>query len=166
MFSTRSIYMSLCFLLTFAAVAPTWANGNPDFDHLKGLVGEWRAEMGPDRVVVVSFELISNGTAVLERQTLPGSIVTSTIYHLDGKDLRVSHFCGAGNHPRMIRSSSLANSSELRFTEVDVSNLQPGGGYMSSIAFNFHDADSFTQKITWKLGDAERENALNYRRIK
>lgn len=74
------------------------------FDRLKSLKGEWVDNSGTfggkDKVSVI-YEVIGNGSAVMERlfQGQPHEMVS--IYHMDGDQLVMTHYCAAKNQPRM-----------------------------------------------------------------
>jgi hypothetical protein len=47
-----------------------------------------------------------------------------TVYHLDGKDLLLTHYCAAGNQPKM-KHDPKAKENELKFDFVGGTNLDP-----------------------------------------
>jgi hypothetical protein len=49
----------------------------------------------------VSYQLISGGAAIMERIMPPNEPSMVSIYHLDGDKLMMTHYCSAGNQPRM-----------------------------------------------------------------
>jgi hypothetical protein len=51
----------------------------------------------------------------------------STVYHLDGDELRLTHYCSAGNQPRMKATSVSADGRTIEFELVDVTNLSKTG---------------------------------------
>jgi hypothetical protein len=103
------------------------AVATPAFETLKSLTGEW-VELGPDgkptdRVVSV-FKPTAAGSAVHET-IFPGTDHEMvTVYHLDGKDLVLTHYCALGNQPRM-RLDPASTAKELKFTFAGGSNIDP-----------------------------------------
>lgn len=105
-------YRSLAALgLLCAVAAPAPAEAKPDttdaraaFDKLKSLAGEWRGtlkEKGSGEEGMVVYRVTANGTAVVET-IFPGTPHEMiTVYHLDGDRLMLTHYCAAGNQPRM-----------------------------------------------------------------
>jgi len=95
---------------TLAAPAPAPAEtaartASPAFEKLKGLVGEWVAaedgEMMKKGDLVARYALTAAGTALVET-VFPGSAHEMvTVYHADGGDLVLTHYCMEGNQPRM-----------------------------------------------------------------
>jgi hypothetical protein len=74
------------------------------FEALKGLAGDWVAvgEDGkPTDKVESSIRLTSGGHTVQET-LFPGSgHEMVTMYHLNGADLVLRHYCSLGNQPRL-----------------------------------------------------------------
>lgn len=98
---------------------------HPGLDRLKKLAGEWVAADGdgkPTKQIVSIFKVTAAGSAVQETifPGLPHEMVT--LYHLDGKDLLLTHYCAAGNQPRM-KADPKAAANQLSFKFVGGSNL-------------------------------------------
>ena len=51
----------------------------------------------------------------------------ATVYHLDGQDLMLTHYCSIANQPRMKASSVTQNGSRIEFDFLDITNLIKGG---------------------------------------
>ena len=93
-----------------AAVAPAAAAGpgkpaSASLERFKALAGEWVAAEDGDMVkkgdLVARYAVTASGTAVVET-VFPGSEHEMvTVYHADGPDLVLTHFCMEGNQPRM-----------------------------------------------------------------
>jgi hypothetical protein len=99
-------------------------------ERLRGLAGEWegtyvwtgaRHDSGTMRV---SYSLTGNGTAVVENLMTESTPSMTTIYHLDGADLRMTHFCGANNQPRLKATTIDEAQGIVQFSFVDATNLQ------------------------------------------
>ena len=93
----------------FAGVpTPSGASGRtspPGLDRLKALAGEWVAaeddEMAKKGDLVARYAVTAHGSAVVET-VFPGTPHEMvTVYHADGQDLVLTHFCTEGNQPRM-----------------------------------------------------------------
>lgn len=108
----------------------TRADAVAAFARLKTLVGEWEANT-PDGKVRLAYELTGGGSALVERQTEEKMPSMMTVYHLDGDRLILTHYCMAGNQPRMQARGINPETGEIQFQFLDVTNLaRPGAGHM------------------------------------
>ena len=82
------------------------------FDRMKLLAGEWvAAEDGPmfKRGALVSRYVLTGGGTALVDTLFPGAPhEMTTVYHRDGADLALTHYCAGGNQPRMRASAPAA----------------------------------------------------------
>ncbi len=104
------------------------------FARLKALDGAWSGGIGkPDGPKAeVVYRVTGAGSAVMETQ-FPGTAHEMvTVYHLDGKDLLLTHYCAAGNQPRM--KLARATENELVFEFAGGTNLD------AARDFHMHDA--------------------------
>jgi hypothetical protein len=109
------------------------------FSRLKNLAGEWEADsnMGKMRV---SYTLTAGGTALVERARSEKMPEMLTVYYMDGKRLLLTHFCMAGNQPRMEARSYNPSTAELQFRFLDSTNLATAAaGHMHNATFRFVD---------------------------
>ncbi len=108
------------------------------FSRLKTLAGEWEAETKMGKMHL-SYEVIAGGTALVEKESGDKMPAMLTVYHLDGDRLLLTHYCMAGNQPRMQAKAYNADSGELEFQFLDATNLPAGGGHMHNVTFRFVD---------------------------
>lgn len=76
---------------------------------LKQLVGRWSGtatSADNSFPVTFSYRLASGGSALLEDMFEGSEHEMLTLYHLDGSDLRLTHYCAAGNQPSMVLVSA------------------------------------------------------------
>src|SRR5882762_11523952 len=96
---------------TARAAAPAEAAAVParpasaSLERLKTLAGEWVAaedgDMAKKGDLVARYAVTASGTAVVET-VFPGrEHEMVTVYHDDGPDLVLTHYCMEGNQPRM-----------------------------------------------------------------
>jgi len=91
-----------------AAPAPPAAEAraaSPALERFKALAGDWVAaedgEMTKKGDLVARYAVTAGGSAVVET-IFPGSPHEMvTVYHADGPDLVLTHYCVEGNQPRM-----------------------------------------------------------------
>ncbi len=111
--------------MTLAATA--FAGGGPApkaaFEMLKKLVGTWE-EAAADGGNKVVFKLTGAGTALIETQ-MPGTPMEMvSVYHMDGPNLMMTHYCAAGNQPTM-KYRPGKDGKSLDFEFVKGSNMKP-----------------------------------------
>lgn len=117
-------------------------NYSEAFARLKLLEGVWdEAEYGRQ----VRYHLTGKGSALIEE--FVGDPPMTSVYHMDGDGLRLTHYCNAGNQPRMIAGSYAANA--LSFDFVDVTNLKaPDAYHTRTLNIDFIDEDHVVLRFT------------------
>jgi hypothetical protein len=98
------------------------------FEALKKLAGDW-VEVGkdgkPTDKVVSSIRVTAGGSAVQETLFPGGEKEMVTMYHLDGDDLILTHYCTLGNQPRL-RAEPGKDDNTIVFKFVGGTNLKSG----------------------------------------
>ncbi|RPH69825.1 MAG: hypothetical protein EHM78_13755 [Myxococcaceae bacterium] len=77
----------------------------------------------------------------------------TTVYHLDGADLRMTHYCAARNQPRLraVRFDEAQGSAE--FTLVDVTGVGPKNpGHVQGFFVRLLDSDRLNLRFTFGGG--------------
>jgi hypothetical protein len=111
------------------------------FARMKTLAGEWQAdtETGKARL---SYELTAGGSALVERETAEKMPPMLTVYHLDGARLILTHYCAAGNQPRMAAERYDGGRGVVEFKFLDATGMaSPAAGHMHNAALRFIDDD-------------------------
>lgn len=108
-----------------AAPAPATVAAATAFDRLAALAGTWVAADVPglEGPVTAEYRLSANGSAVFETLFAGTPHEMVTVYHRDGNDLVLTHYCAAGNQPRM-RAKTL-DGDVLAFEFDGGTNLDP-----------------------------------------
>jgi len=143
------------------------ASATAAFNKLKTLAGTWEGT-GKSGKVTSSYEVISNGSALVEHFKTPGESEMLTVYHLDGDHLVLTHYCTAGNQPNMQAEAYDPASAKIVFDFTGGGNLSnPNTGHMHNVAFKFASADLFTADWTFQENGKPRftEN-IEYHRVK
>jgi len=158
-------------LLITIAAAPTGraAGGSDDaaaaFERLKALAGEWKGDLASGGASL-SYEVIAGGTAVIERESGAGRPTMMTMYHRDGDRLLLTHYCMAGNQPRMQARYDRAKN-EIAFDFVDATNLTtPDATHMHNVTIRFVDDNQI--ETAWQLyqkGKATGVERASYTRV-
>ena len=103
------------------------------FEMLKGFEGTWKGvakgEGGDESEempgAVHEFRVASAGTVVMEtmNQGTPHEMIN--MYHLDGDDLRLTHYCAANNQPQMKLIRQKSSKNKLFFDFIGGTNMDP-----------------------------------------
>jgi hypothetical protein len=149
------------------AAAPTAAPATPAaWNQLRSLVGSWQATHPDGKVTRTTYELVANGSALVEHMATTGKPSMVTVYTLDGSTPMLTHYCSAGNQPRM-RALAAANPAAVSFAFVDGGNMaSPHDPHMHALKVAFVDADHFTQEWTFDAGGKETTMPFRYERVK
>ena len=130
--------------------------------------GEWILldEKGADTGAVgSSFRLTSAGSALVETM-FPNSAdghEMLNLYHADGERVLMTHYCAAGNQPRMeVRTTDDVNRLELRFDSItNLSSAQDH--YMHHAEYIFHGEDRLTTRwYSMKEGKVTDESPVTF----
>ena len=146
------------------------SGGADAFEKLKSLAGHWVTDKSNADKATLDLELTSGGTAMLERFRMVDNgkpVEMITLYYLDGDQLKLTHYCMAGNQPTM-RGTYSPETKTLTFDMVSISNLKnPGDGHMHHAVYTFIDNDHFQTTWTFEKDqkDAFTEN-VTYVRVK
>jgi hypothetical protein len=159
--------------LAVLAAAPTDSKpgagspANPGFEKLKSLVGDWKGTTKEGTPIRVSYSLISDDSALMERLEPAKESTMITIYHPDGQRLMMTHYCSAHNQPRMRADAAQADGKSMTFKVVDVANLaSPDAGHMVRLVMTFQDPDHFTQEWTYNEKGKSNSEVFSYERAK
>jgi hypothetical protein len=145
-------------LIALSTVAFGQSDGQKSFEKLKNLAGGWEGpvtmtppmpEMSTGKPVHVSLRVTSRGNALVHEMNEAGAIDDPTkndhpvtMFYLDGEQLMLTHYCDAGNRPRM--TAKVLPDGKVDFDFVDVAgNLQHG--HMQHATFTAIDANHHTE---------------------
>lgn len=133
------------------------------FEQLKALHGTWEGEAQlegaePEAGTTThTFRVSSAGSVVMETMAPGTEHEMINMYHLDGDDLVVTHYCASGNQPRMRLAEVTDDGRTLRFVFDGGSNLDPAtDGHIHEASLTLVDGD--TVEESW-VGYNEGEPA-------
>ncbi len=139
----------------------------PDFEKMKSLVGEWQGKSLDGNTAKVSYTLVSDSSALMEKLAVGGESEMVTMYHPDGDHLMMTHYCSAHNQPRMRSQKVSMEIKSIIFDLVDVTNLStPDAGHMKKLVLTSVDQDHFTQEWTWSEKGKESTVVIRFERKK
>ncbi len=165
----KSIWFALTvILMSFSAAAlaqhehasaPTPAapsEAQKSFEALKTLAGSWEGTLTPvpavkdfsGAPVKVMIRVTSRGNALMHEMTITGIPDDPiTMLYLDSERVMLTHYCDAGNRPRMAGKIS-PDGKTVAFEVLDVSGSTQRG-HMADAVFTIVDADHHLEE--WKF---------------
>jgi len=178
----RFLRFALCLvLLSLTTVASAQSEAQKSFDKMKTLAGVWEGpvtidppdpDMSTDKPMHVSIRVTSRGNAIVHEMQEAGTPEDPTKYdhpvtmfYADGDRVILTHYCDAGNRPRM-SGKLLPDGKKVEFEFLDLS----GGneyGHMYHAVFTFIDANRHIEDWTYMMpGDKPMHAHLDLTRAK
>jgi hypothetical protein len=154
-------FMLLVVLISLSAVAFAQSDAQrsdtqKSFDKLKTLAGSWegrvatvpQAAEAEGKYALVSLRVTSMGNALMHEIKVEGRPDDPiTMFYLDGGRLLLTHYCDAGNRPRMAGKVS-PDGKTVEFDFVDVAG-STRYGHMHHASFTLIDANHHIEDWTW-----------------
>jgi len=140
--SLRPVLSISLLFLTIAAFAAS--DAQTTFAKLKSLEGSWTGKTSDGRPLRVENRVTSGGSALMSEIQGPEEMVS--MFYLDGDRLLMTHYCSAGNQPRMAATVS-PDGKTITFDFVDATNLlgsQPG--HMQRLVVTMLDDNHHTEE--------------------
>jgi hypothetical protein len=165
-------------LITFAAMClstsvhsmaqdtqKSMSDAQKSFDKLKTLAGGWEGpvtvdppdpNMQMDKPIHITLRVTSRGNALVHEMQEKGAVDDPTktdhpvtMFYLDSDRLLLTHYCDAGNRPRMVAKSS-PDGKTVDFDFIDVTgDLQYG--HMQHAKFTIVDANHHIEEWTFLM---------------
>lgn len=167
-------FLSSLVVLSLTTMAFAQSDAQKSFDQLKALAGSWEGTLTttPPQAEVegkhaqLSLRVTSMGNALMHEMRIDNREDDPiTMLYLDGDRLYLTHFCDAGNRPRMVARTS-ADGKTLEFDFLDVA----GGteyGHMHHAIFTFVDANHHIEDWTYmEPGDKPVHARFDFQRTK
>jgi hypothetical protein len=131
------------------------AAGPRMFERMRGLAGSWEGtfEWSGGRTgagkLRATYYVTGNGSALVEDLLMGEGDAPSmtTVYHLDGPELRMTHFCAAQNQPRLKATQIDVAAGAVDFAFVDVTNASVSPAYVDGFSIRILDADDLNLKF-------------------
>jgi len=141
------------------------------FDRLSSLRGEWEGTFtwsgarNASGKMGAQYYTTGNGSALVENLTIDGTPTMTSVYHLDGSDLRLTHFCGAQNQPRLKATAVDLDRGQITFSFVDITNLRsPTAGHVQGLEVRFLGADHVTLRFHFVADGKDSDELIDLRR--
>jgi hypothetical protein len=126
------------------------------FDKLKTLAGSWAGQLTTTpqvpavdgSFVQFSLRVTSRGNALAHEMSVSGlPDHPLTVFYLDGDRVTLTHYCDAGNRPRMVgKMSPDGKTLEFDFLELSGGNER---GHMHRAVFTFIDENHHMEDWTY-----------------
>ncbi len=165
----RNLAVVATLIVLSASVVMAGNDAHKTFDLVKSMEGNWAGKNQQGQPVEVTFRSTAGGSAIMSEihghdpmKDGPENMVT--MFHMDGDRLLMTHYCGAGNQPRMKVISADAKSVSFEF--VDGTNIAPGGGHMQTVTFSLPDADHQTEEWVFLDHGKEHRELFTLERVK
>lgn len=136
---------------------------------LKALEGEWMdvdGAFGTKGAVAIRYRVTSGGKAVIETFPVDTAFEMVTVYHLDGNDLVLTHYCSGGTQPRMRSKGLDGNTLAFDFdggTNIDVAKTS----HMHEARIEFISADEIRATWTnWSNGKPDDRHKASFRAVR
>jgi hypothetical protein len=162
--------MSPALLVLLAALADESA-GAQAFKKLVAQVGTWQGAVQwsgartDSATMTVKYSLTGNGSALVEDLIADGKVMMTSVYHLDGPDLRVTHYCAAQNQPRLKATRIDLVRGVIDFDFVDATNLKPGGGHVHGVEIRLLGPDHSILTFLFQAGDLQSRERIDLKRV-
>jgi len=159
-------YAATIVIVLCAGCALAQSSAQKSFDTLKALTGNWEGKNNQGQTMRVSFREASGGSTLLSEIYGQGSENMISMIHLDGDRLLMTHYCGAGNQPRM-KATLAPDGKSVAFDFIDATNLAgPEAGHMHHVVFSVPDADHHTEEWTFLDHGKEMKELFTLQRAK
>jgi hypothetical protein len=136
------------------------ADSDAVFNAFKSFKGRWTIQSGGKIIpTVMTYDVGSKDSIVTEHF---GKELT--VIHRDGHDLQMTHFCNAGNQPRL-RLKKNRSPGLFVFEMFDISNLRGADeAHVRKIIYEVVDDTHLKLEIVWKKGDSSESEKYTLNR--
>lgn len=134
----KKVALAAAWLLATSAsvIAASELDAQAVFERLATLEGTWKgplqgegeeaeAEAATVTEAVHDFRVSAGGSVVMEIMAPGTQYEMINMYHLDGDDLLLTHYCSGGNQPRMRLNRQTSTMDNLLFDFDGGTNLDP-----------------------------------------
>lgn len=152
----KALRIAVCMVMLLSAAAVlAQSDAQKSFSQLKSLTGSWEGKNSQGEAVQVSYRMTAGGSALMSEIKGHGEDMISMIHFEGANRLLLTHYCAAGNQPRMQASAS-PDGKTITFNFVDATNLDsPQAGHMDHVMIAMLDANHHTEE--WNFTDHGKE---------
>ena len=159
----RTVMGGAALLALLLAGGNAAAEGESVMEKLARLQGDWIMldENGAETDMIGStFRLTAGGSVLVEVMGPDEGFEMFNMFHADGERVLMTHYCAAGNQPRMeVKATDDENRLELQFESV--TNLaSPGANHMHQAEYIFRGDDRLTTRW-WSMQDGKVDEEIH-----
>jgi len=154
---------AVIFVALAATVAFAQSEAQKTFSQLKSLTGSWEGKSLDGKSVIVSYRETAGGSAIMSEIQDDHSMIS--MFNLDGPSkLLMTHYCAAGNEPRMQASVS-PDGKTITFNFMDATNLASlDDGHMQQMILTLLDDNHHTEDWVFIAHGKEMKQFFDLRR--
>ena len=142
------------------------------FEQFRSLAGDWEGtyEWTGARTAAGSlsatYYLTGNGSALVENLIMESVPSMTSVYHLDGTNLRMTHYCAAQNQPRLKAGRIDPAQGVIDFALVDITNLRaPDAPHVRGLEMRIIDSNHVTLTFLFQSGNKESRERIVLKRV-
>lgn len=160
----RPVILAAIALAFAAATSFAQTDAQKAFNAIKNMPGTWEQQTPDGHTLQVTFKVVSGGSAVMSEIEMPNEDMISMI-HLDGPNrLLLTHYCAAGNQPRMEASFS-PDGKVITFRYVDATNLAtPDAAHMNQMVLTLIDDNHHKEQWSFAGQGKDHNEVFDLRR--
>jgi hypothetical protein len=156
----KVIKLMMLMSLVLAMGNATAASGIVAFEKIKSMAGVWKSANSTSDYGTTSYEIIADGSVVLERV---GGMLTA--FHMDGDKLMATHYCEAKNQPRFVAVEG-EDSNTIQFKYLDMTNSKVEDPHIHGARFVFNEDGRVLQHWVWLENGVENGFDFELVRVK
>jgi hypothetical protein len=148
-------------LFLMLAAAAALGSSESAFETFRGFEGKWAIRSGPNSLPIeMTYEIGSKGSIVTEQFGKELSV-----FYRDGQGLLMTHFCNAGNQPRL-RLRENGGPGIFEFEMFDITNLQSADAdHVQRVIYRIIDNKTMDLEIVWRNGKSEKSEKYTLTRL-
>ncbi len=140
------------------------------YENFKSLAGKWEGKSTKGWTELLDISIMAKGSCVLETSKFahgPDDDGMATMYHLDGPNLLLTHYCMAGNQPRLRATEISDDGKRVLFEFQDATNLASRDvGHMDKVVVQFIDDTQFRSQWTfYAKGKEQWMEEISFKRL-
>src|SRR5712672_3470407 len=160
---SKFLWIVLGCAATISALSAEQTESSRALGQIKALIGNWSGKFqwtggrNDSGSMNATYYVTGNGSAVVENLINESTPVMTSVYHLDGLDLRMTHFCGAQNQPRLKAHRIDLDHGAIDFEFVDAPHVH-------GLEIRLIDSNHLTLTFLFQSGSVESREEINLKR--